>query len=204
MKLVVSIIILCSVFTVAQIAESLEKEAADILVSLSVGTSISTDDFANLNEILRSDSTASMDSLSKHLNQFESELNKISIDSAFVLFNQWYLHLNNVFYDYNKEKFFSSDKTKILLFSTSMSCYCTLEMCKNQTVELLKFIHENNYGYDYWVVDSYWYNELQIKYETFFAPSVIVFGSDNQLLHKIEYEKKMISLLSYYLTNVER
>lgn len=75
--------------------------------------------------------------LKNHFSEFEIEANKISLDSALFLFNQWYLHFNNVFYNYAVNKFFSSQKTKILLFSTSMSCYCTLEMCKNQLIDIL-------------------------------------------------------------------
>ena len=44
---------------------------------------------------------------------------------------------------------------------------------------------------------------LQIEYETLFAPSVIVFNGNNQVLYKIEYEEKMLSLLSDYFTNTK-
>ena len=72
-------------------------------------------------------------------------------------------------------------------------------MSRNQTVELLKFIAENGNNYDYWIIDSYWHNELQIDYETLFAPSVLVFDGNNQVMHKIEYDEKMLSLLNDYL-----
>lgn len=76
-------------------------------------------------------------------------------------------------------------------------------MSREQTVELLEFVVENNGQYDYWVIDSYWYNDLQIEYETLFAPSVIVFDGNNQLLYKIEYEEKMIAQLTDYLETVK-
>ena len=145
----------------------------------------------------------SIDSLKNHLNEFELESQNISTDSSFVLFNEWYLHFQNIFYEYSKQKFFSSPKTKILLFSTSMSCYCTLKMCRNQTVDILKYVSESTDKYEYWIIDSYWYNELQIQYETLFAPSVIVFDGNNQVLYKIEYEEKMLSLLSNYFINIK-
>ncbi|MFZ1798866.1 MAG: hypothetical protein WAU24_03300, partial [Chitinophagaceae bacterium] len=116
---------------------------------------------------------------------------------ALVLFNQWYLDLSNTFYNYADEKFFSSNKVKILFFSASMSCQCTLEMCKKQTIEILTLVKEKNL--DYWIVDSYEHNDLQIKYETFFAPSLIVFDSDNKVLHKIEYDEKMLEHLTMFL-----
>jgi hypothetical protein len=212
-KWIVFISILFTYTVFGQLYESIEKEAADIMLSLSAGNSVSTDDFTNIKELLDSDideyetrktysvTAKSLDSLKNHLIQFESELINISADSALVLFNQWYLQFSNTFYEYNKVRFFSSNKTKILLFTASISCHCTLEMCKNQLIDILEFVKENNYEYDHWVVDSYWYNELQIKYETLFAPSVIIFNSNNEVLHKIEYDEKMLTSLKDYFNN---
>jgi hypothetical protein len=199
----------------AQYFESVEKESERILVSLSDGDSINSSDLTGLKNLLDSKidnevskvfpnlSSQSIDSLKNHLNEFESESQNISTDSAFVLFNHWYLHFQNIFYEYSKQKFFSSDKTKILFFSTSMSCYCTLKMSREQTVDMLQYVKSNNDDCDYWVIDSYWHNELQIEYETLFAPSVIVFDGSNQVLYIIEYEEKMLTLLSYYLINMK-
>ena len=197
----------------AQYFESVEKEAERILISLSEGDSLNPSNLNDLKNILLSKidddltksypdvNPRSIDSLTNHLAEFESELKNISTDSAFVLFNDWYLHFQNIFYNYSEQKFVASPKTKILLFSTSMSCYCTLKMSRIQTSELLKFISENPDKYDYWVIDSYWFNELQIKYETLFAPSVLVFDGNNQVLYKIEYEEKMLAQLTDYFTN---
>jgi len=198
-----------------QYFESVEKEAEKILIALSDGDSVNPTDLTEMKKLLSRDkdenesgltptiSQQSIDSLTNHLTKFESELKNISTDSAFVLFNDWYLHFQNIFYDYSKQKFFSSPKTKILLFSTSMSCYCTLKMSRIQTVELLNFIAMNSDNYDYWIIDSYWHNELQIEYETLFAPSVIIFDGNNQVLYKIEYEEKMLTLLSNHFTNIK-
>ncbi len=198
---VVLFIILSSGFLNAQLYESLEKEAIDVLLSLAAGTSVAKDDIANLIEILHSDPSVISDSLINHLIIFESELTNVSTDSALVLFNQWYLHLSNTFYEYNKAKFFSSTKKKIILFSTSMSCYCTLEMARNQTIDIIKFVKENYDEYDCLIVDSFEHNELQIEYMTLFAPSVIVFDGNNEVLYKIEYEEKMIAQLTDYFNN---
>jgi len=199
----------------AQYFESVEKEAERILLSLSDEHSVNPTDLTEMKKLLSPDkdenesgltpiiSQQSIDSLTNHLTEFESELKNISTDSAFVLYNEWYLHFQNIFYEYSKEKFFASPKTKILLFSTSMSCYCTLKMCRNQTVDILKYVSEITDKYEYWIIDSYWHNELQIEYETLFAPSVIAFDGNNQVLYKIEYEEKMLSLLSDYFTNTK-
>jgi hypothetical protein len=196
-----------------QFFESVEKEAERILISLSEGDSLNHSELTELNDLLSSEigtevsepfpgiNQKSIDSLKNHLLEFESLAKNISVDSAYVLFNDWYLHFQNIFYEYSKQKFLSSSKQKILFFSTSMSCYCTLKMSREQTVELLKFISENKNQYDYWIIDSYWYNELQIEYETLFAPSVIVFNANNEVLYKIEYDEKMLALLTSFLNN---
>ena len=196
----------------AQYFESVNKEAERILISLSDGDSINSSGLATLINFLDSETDdnvsksfpdinqKNIDSLKNHLNEFETESKNISVDSSFVLFNDWYLHFQNIFYDFSKQKFFSSPKTKLLLFSTSMSCYCTLKMSRNQTVDLLKFISDNDDKYDYWIVDSYWYNELQIEYETLFAPSVVIMDGNNKVLQIIEYEEKMLAQLANYLS----
>lgn len=198
----------------AQLYESIEMKAANLLLDLSNHKSLSSKDFEELKVLLKDavsigdleakyqTELKDVDSLQAHLQFFLSEFDKISSDSALVLFNQWYLHFSNTFYNYADEKFFSSNKVKLLLFSASVSCACTLEMCRNQTVDIIKFAKEN--GYDYWIVDSYEHNDLQIKYETLFAPSLIVFDSNNKLLYKIEYDEKMITQLTHFLNNEHR
>jgi hypothetical protein len=110
--------------------------------------------------------------------------------------------MSNAFYDYNKEKFFTSGTKKVILFSASMSCYCTLEMCRKQTIEIMKFAGEKKM--DYWIIDSYEHNDLQLKYETLFAPSVLLLDGSNNMLAKIEYEEEMISKLNNYYTQREK
>ena len=199
----------------AQYFESVEKETERILISLSDGVPLNSSNLYKLKNLLTSkinieisDSVPginqkSMDSLKSHLNGFELEIKNISVDSSFILFNDWYLHFQNIFYEYSKAKFYSSQKQKILFFSTSMSCYCTLKMSREQTVQLLKFISENASNYDFWIIDSYWYNDLQIKYETLFAPSVIVVDSNNEVLYKIEYDEEMLAQLTDYLETLK-
>ncbi|MFN3695443.1 MAG: hypothetical protein ACK4UV_10580, partial [Ignavibacterium sp.] len=151
------------------------------------------------------------DSLKNHFLEFEKEIKNISLDSALVLFNYWYLHFSNLFYNYADEKCFSSEATKIILFSTSMSCACTLEMARNQTLDLLKFQKEITDDYNnenekpfIWIIDSYEHNELQIRYETLFAPSVIVLDRNNMLIWRTEYDNGMIENLSQYINNLYR
>ena len=128
----------------AQVPLLINKAVADVFLSFEENKSLPVTELKSLNLILNSEvdniefvkeystAKAAYDSLINHFKEFESEYKNISSDSALSLFNQWYLHFSNTFYDYFKQKFFSSTKTKIILFSASMSCYCTLEMCKTK------------------------------------------------------------------------
>lgn len=208
-KWFVFVLVISSSNIFGQFYEAIEKEAVNYFLSLANDNSKSEIGFGKVKSSLYSDidinelektyqvSKHELDSLKNHFNEFELTLKNISSDSALVLFNQWYLHFSNTFYNYADEKFFSSNKTKILFFSTSMSCQCTLEMCRKQTIEILNLAKEKNY--DYWIVDSYEHNELQIKYETFFAPSLIVFDKNNEVMKKIEYDEEMITKLAEFL-----
>ena len=201
-----------SAFVSAQVPQQIEKTVSDIIISLSQDKTLSGSEFDLLDSILNTPANendlqnkylatkASFDSLKEQLAGMEAQLNNISRDSSLVLFNQFYLHFSATFYNYFKDKIFSSPKTKIIFFSASVSCPCTLEMCKNQLVDILKFRRNNGDKYDFWVIDSYWNNELQIKYDTFFAPSVLVLNSNNEIIHKIEYDEKMINNLTDFLT----
>lgn len=192
--------------------EKLKESAERYLAALSSDNPAGNVEFINLKQLLYDmledensyqlyqTSERELDSLKNHLNYYESILNEISADSALTLFNQWYLHFANTFYNYADEKFFSSEKIKILFFSASMSCQCTLDMCKRQTIEILNFAKENNI--DCWIIDSFEHNELQIRYETLFAPSVILIDESNNMLFKIEYDEDMILKFSQLLNKV--
>ena len=107
----VILLIFITGFSRAQYFESVEKEAERILISLSDGDSLNSSELAGLKNLLDSEvgievskafpnvNSRSIDSLKIHLNEFESELKNIPTDSAFVLFNEWYLHLQNIFYN---------------------------------------------------------------------------------------------------------
>jgi hypothetical protein len=201
--LFVFVLLSASINIYSQFYESIENTATGYFISLSNKDPKADNDLLKLKQLLFSDfekveleskyqtTLEDFDSLINHLNEYESTIKNISNDSALVLFNQWYLHFSNTFYNYADEKFFSSNKTKILFFSASMSCHCTLEMCKKQTIEILNLAREKNL--DYWIVDSYEHNELQLKYETLFAPAVILFDGSNKVQMKIEYDENMIS-----------
>lgn len=213
MKLIPVILVIISSTNFAQLYEHSEKEATDILISLSQGkptTSVNLEKLTqSFNSYLKSQKppnphsvpSQELESLKQSLEEFESVSKDLSPDSALVLFHQWYLHFQTIFYEYSSAKFFSARNTKILFFSTSLSCHCTLEMCRNQVIDILQFLNENNQPYDYWVVDSFAHPELAARYHALFLPAVIIFNDQNKVLYKIEYEENMLVDLTKYLSD---
>lgn len=208
----VVIFVLISSFTVtAQVPESIQNYSSEIFLSYSKIKIISNEKLDSLGTIFSNDISnndfekiyntpyISFLSLGNNFASFRTSIKDLSADSAMFLFNQWYLDFANTFYDYFKKTFLESEKTKILFFSASVSCYCTLKMCHDQLTDILDFVNKSDDKYDYFVVDSYEHNDLQIEYDTFFAPSVAVLDRSNKILLKLEYEEKMKDqLLSFF------
>ncbi len=210
--LFISVLYILPVFP--QDADEINTKASAILLTLAHDKVLPANEFNDLKTLLFLDSDeeilqkryltnkASFDSLKSHLMEYEIANIGISSDSSLVLFAGWYLHLQRTFYNYYKQNFFNSSKAKILYFSTSVSCYCTLEMCRKQMLEILNLKKLNEDTYSFLIVDSYWNIDLQLKYEAYFAPSVLVFNSDNELVSLIEYDEKMPEKLNVTLKNL--
>lgn len=193
----------------AQIYEPIEEASAGYFINLANKDAGEGDDLLKLKAVLVKNydqkelesgygvSQADFEILKNHFYEYEAAIKNISEDSALVLFNQWYLHLSNTFYEYSRKRFFSTEKEKIIFFSASLSCQCTLELCKKQTIETLNLVRTKNLVY--WIVDSYQHNDLQIEYETFFAPSLILFSALNVVRLKMEYEENLLFKLNQFL-----
>ncbi len=213
LKLLLSaLIFFFSIKLSAQIPVQIEKTASDVIIAVFQNKSLPADEVNAIYTFYNSDpdmyefeknydtNIASFDSLRNYITGLRRQFNNITNDSALVLLNQYYLRISNTFYNYFTQRAFSSTKAKIIFFSASVSCPCTLEMCKNQLVDILKFKKDNNDRFDWLVIDSYMNNELQIKYETYFSPSVLIFNGKNQVINKIEYDENMIKKLTDFLT----
>ena len=200
----------------SQQLNEVENKVENIILSLSGEKLFPDGDFNYLKNFFSEDTNStilrtkyqitstSFDSLKQHLDEFGIERENVSADSALTLFITLYLHFQRTFYKHSKQNFFGSPKTKILFLSTSMSCHCTLEMCKKQLVEILKLKREADDSYSFLVVDSYWNNDLQLRYETYFTPAVLVFDESNKLILRIEYEEEMIEQLTEFLSGMEK
>jgi len=103
-----------------------------------------------------------------------------SLKKAFRSINNIF---NSVVHNYFYDKLINSSKQKIIIFSTSMSCECTLEQCYEQETKIQKFCRDNNY--EYAVIDSWVDVELQQKYKIDFIPTVLVLDRANSIIERI-------------------
>ncbi len=203
-----------SVFLYSQTPVEIELKAETIILSMADDNIFPENDFLELKNLLFSNAegefwctysnpeSAAFNELIKHFLDIETNKIGANTDSVLILFVDWYLHLQRTFYYPNRESLFNSSKLKILFFSTSVSCHCTLEMCKKQLVDILKLKRENNNDYSFLIIDVFWNNELQMEYKSLFVPSVLVFDDENHLQLKIEYEEKMIDRLMQHLIKI--
>ncbi len=126
--------------------------------------------------------------------------NKPEVDTLKKVFHAVNNEFNSVFGKYFLDELKNFPKKKIIIFSTSMSCECTLEMCYRQECEVQKLLKENPDSFDYAVVDSYSNYDLQNEYEVGFIPAVILVDSTNKEIKRfVRVEKlydKLVSILN--------
>lgn len=201
-----------SILVSAQTPLKIEKTASDVILAVASKNSSPLNEVGVIYPLYYADdgiiefekaygtSYVSYDSLKKYILGLKGEFNDLTNDSALVLLNQYYLRICSTFYNYFKNRFIASNRTKVVFFSASVSCACTLDMCKNQLVDILKIKKDSGDRFDWLVIDSYLNNDLQIKYDAYFAPSVLILNRDNQLINKIEYDEDMIQQLTDFLT----
>lgn len=125
------------------------------------------------------------------LDSLDQAENVDSLKKAFRAVNNKF---NALSYNYFYEKAVNSSKQKILVFSTSMSCECTLEMCYQQESEVQKFCRENDY--DYAVIDSWEDFEIQQKHNIGFVPTIIFLDANNTEIKRFSRVENLYPQLS--------
>jgi hypothetical protein len=119
---------------------------------------------------------------------------KLDIDSLKKVFRS-INNVHNVFFgNYFYEELLKSNSQKVLIFSTSMSYECKLEMCYKQESEIQKSQKENPNNFNYTVIDAYSNEELTNKYRVSFIPTIILFDSANAETNRFVREEKMVDL----------
>src|SRR3989339_2228603 len=109
---------------------------------------------------------------------------------------------NSLFGNYFLDELKGSSRRKIILFSTSVSRECTLEMCYLQECEIQKLQKENTGLFDYAVVDCFTNSDLQSKHEVGFFPTVIILDSKNKEMKRFVRREKFYEEIVNYMLNI--
>ncbi|MCX6173946.1 MAG: hypothetical protein NTZ27_04230 [Ignavibacteriales bacterium] len=129
-------------------------------------------------------------------NFFKNNPEVDTLKKAFrVVNNEFNSLLGNYFLDELKK---TSNK-KIIVFSTSMSCECTLEMCYKQESEIQKLLKDNPGLFDYAVVDCFTNFDLQTKYEVGFIPVVLVMDEKGMEIKRFVRSENLFTELNSLL-----
>ena len=156
---------------------------------------IITDSISKVNEYKNK-----TDNLIKSFKAFERfYLSKPEVDTLKKVFRVVNNEFNTLFGNYFLDELKNSSKEKIIFFSTSMSCECTLEMCYRQESEIQKLQKENPGLFDYAVVDCFTNFDLQSKYEVGFIPMVLVMDERGKEVKRFIREEKLDELINYIL-----
>ncbi|HEU0228465.1 MAG TPA: hypothetical protein VFQ86_12050, partial [Arachidicoccus soli] len=121
-RLIVLVLFAASINAYPQIYEPIEEASARYFINLADKDTGKGDELLKLKAVLLNNydqkelesgygvSQADFEILKNHFYEYEAAIKNISEDSALVLFNQWYLHLSNTFYEYSRKRFFSTEK----------------------------------------------------------------------------------------------
>lgn len=100
-----------------------------------------------------------------------------------------------------------SDRAKIILFTTSMSCECTLKMCGEYVKVLQKFRDLYREEIDFEVIDSYADEKSSNKYQISFVPTIIFLDKENKEVKRIvreeDVEKELNNILQTFLGKIK-
>jgi hypothetical protein len=124
---------------------------------------------------------------------------KPKIDTLKKIFRVVNNEFNSLFGNYFLDDLKRSSKKRIILFSTSVSCECTLEMCYKQEAEIQKLQKENPDLFDYAVVDTWVNSELQQKHDVGFIPTILILDSKNKEVKRFEREENVNEIINYIL-----
>ena len=124
---------------------------------------------------------------------------KPEVDTLKKVFRVVNNEFNSLLGNYLLDELNNSSKKKIIIFSTSMSCECTLELCYKNEAEVQKLGKENPGLFDYAVVDCLTNFDLQSKYEVGFIPVVLVLDEKNKEIKRFVREENLYSKLNEYL-----
>jgi hypothetical protein len=115
-----------------------------------------------------------------------------TLQSTFKELRQSFL---NTFAEYFYTTGMASHTKKVILFSTSMSCACTLKMCEDQEFALYFLGSSHPDLLTVIVVDAFLQDELVKKHTVTFLPTVVVLDESNKELARFEHGEKIREII---------
>lgn len=131
-------------------------------------------------------------------------LENSKVDTLKKLFRTVNNEFNTIFGNYYLEALNNSNRQKIIIFSTSMSCECTLEMCYNQEAIIQKLQKENPELFDYAVIDTWTDSEIQNKYNVGFIPTIILTDNKDKELKRFIRNENLYEDIKLFLTGSDK
>jgi hypothetical protein len=124
-----------------------------------------------------------------------------TLKKAFRVVNN---NFNSLYGKYFLNELSKSSKQKVILFSASMSCECTIEMCHKQETEVELLEKENPGLFEYAVIDAYENSELQDQYKVGFIPSVIMQDTIGKEMRRLIRSENLYTKMRSFLITSKR
>jgi hypothetical protein len=198
-KVILLLFVFCTSIIARHDLENIREQFAKINISLLNSAPPSLRKIEDLKQLIISINDISNEQYDlteciKELEYFTEVINNESnVDSLKKCFRSVNNKFNSITGIYFYNRVINSSNKKIIVFSTSMSCECTLEQCYRQEAEVQKFCSENNY--EYAVVDCWEEFEPQQKYDVGFIPTILVLDEKNSITGKYVRSEKLNDLL---------
>jgi len=103
----------------------------------------------------------------------------------------YYLLLANELSPVLVSEFNTSQKKKIVIVVTSMSCKCTIEMCEKQLYEVINFANANRDTHKLFIENAWESEYFKGKYGVGFVPTVLLFNESNELTKQLIREENL-------------
>ncbi len=138
--------------------------------------------------------------LIESFNAFENFFkNNPEVDTLKKVFRVVNNEFNSLLGNYFLDELKKTSNKKIIVFSTSISCECTLELCYKQEAEIQKLEKENPDLFDYAVIDAWVNTELQREYNVGFIPTILILDSKNKELKRFVREENVNEIVNCVL-----
>jgi hypothetical protein len=159
----------------AELIDNIQKE----LINLPHGSKILIEKFDTLKDLLSDN--AGTDTLINIINEASDEFYKIYGEDIY-------------------NKIIPANRKKFILFTTSVSCECTIQMCRDYENAIYKSLRNRDNGLEFVFIDSFFNNSLTDKFNISFVPVLIILDESGTELTRFTREENILEILQNYVT----